>query len=51
MRAPAVLGFGKRLSEPGTPPHWLKLVETKIGSGGVIINTDGLSTASVGDVP
>ena len=36
---PAVLGYGKRLFEPGTPPHRLKLVETKAGSGGVLINT------------
>ncbi len=36
---PAVLGYGKRLFEPGAPPHRLKLVETKAGSGGVIINT------------
>lgn len=36
---PAVLGYGKRLFEPGTAPHRLKLVETKAGSGGVIINT------------
>jgi dihydrofolate reductase len=36
---PAVLGYGKRLFEPGTRPHRLKLVETKAGSGGVIINT------------
>jgi dihydrofolate reductase len=36
---PAVLGYGKRLFEPGTPPHRLKLVETKAGSGGVVINT------------
>jgi dihydrofolate reductase len=35
---PAVLGYGKRLFEPGTPPHRLKLVETKAGSGGVLIN-------------
>ena len=37
--APVVLGYGKRLFEPGTPPHRLKLVETKVGSGGVLINT------------
>jgi dihydrofolate reductase len=36
---PAVLGYGKRLFEPGTPPHRLKLVETKAGSGGILINT------------
>jgi dihydrofolate reductase len=36
---PAVLGYGKRLFEPGTPPHRLKLVDTKAGSGGVLINT------------
>jgi dihydrofolate reductase len=36
---PAVLGYGKRLFEPGTPPHRLKLVESKAGSGGVVINT------------
>lgn len=36
---PAVLGYGKRLFEPGTPPHRLKLVETKVGSGGILINT------------
>lgn len=36
---PAVLGKGKRLFEPGTPPHRLKLVETNAGTGGVLINT------------
>lgn len=36
---PAVLGYGKRLFEPGTPPHRLKLAESKAGSGGVVINT------------
>jgi dihydrofolate reductase len=36
---PVVLGYGKRLFEPGSPPHRLKLMETKAGSGGVLINT------------
>jgi dihydrofolate reductase len=36
---PAVLGYGKRLFEPGAPSHRLKLVESKAGSGGVVINT------------
>lgn len=36
---PAVLGYGKRLFEPGTPPHRLKLVKTETGSGGIVINT------------
>ena len=36
---PAVLGYGKRLFEPGTPPHRLKLVKSEAGSGGVLINT------------
>jgi dihydrofolate reductase len=36
---PAVLGYGKRLFEPGTPPHRLKLVKTEAGSGGIVINT------------
>ena len=36
---PVVLGYGKRLFEPGSPPHRLKLVESKAGSGGVVINT------------
>ena len=37
--APVVLGYGKRLFEPGMPPHRLKLVETKVGSGGVVVST------------
>jgi dihydrofolate reductase len=36
---PAVLGYGKRLFEPGAPPHRLKLVESKAGSGGIVLNT------------
>jgi dihydrofolate reductase len=36
---PAVLGYGKRLFEPGTPPHRLQLVKTQAGSGGIVINT------------
>jgi dihydrofolate reductase len=36
---PAVLGYGKRLFEPGTPPQRMKLVESKAGSGGVVVNT------------
>ena len=36
---PVVLGYGKRLFEPGTPPHRMKLVESKHGSGGILINT------------
>lgn len=37
--APVVLGYGKRLFEPGTPPRRMKLVEAKIGSGGVVVCT------------
>lgn len=36
---PAVLGYGKRLFEPGAPPHRLKLVESQAGSGGIVFNT------------
>ena len=36
---PVVLGYGKRLFEPGAPPHRLKLAESKAGSGGVVLNT------------
>jgi dihydrofolate reductase len=35
---PVVLGYGKRLFEPGAPPHRLKLVESQAGSGGVVLN-------------
>jgi dihydrofolate reductase len=36
---PVVLGYGKRLFEPGVPPRKLKLVEGKIGSAGVVVAT------------
>jgi dihydrofolate reductase len=36
---PVVLGYGKRLFEPGVPPRKLKLVDGKIGSGGVLVTT------------
>ncbi len=36
---PVVLGYGKRLFEAGVPPRKLKLVEGKIGSGGVLVAT------------
>lgn len=35
---PVVLGYGKRLFEPGTPPHRLKQVESQAGSGGIVLN-------------
>ncbi|HAO99062.1 MAG TPA: riboflavin biosynthesis protein RibD [Fibrobacteres bacterium] len=37
--APVVLGYGKRLFGPGAPPQKLELVDGKIGSGGVLVNT------------
>jgi dihydrofolate reductase len=36
---PVVLGYGKRLFEAGVPPRKLKLVDGKIGSGGVVVAT------------
>lgn len=36
---PVVLGYGKRLFEPGVPPRKLKLVSGRIGSGGVLVAT------------
>jgi dihydrofolate reductase len=36
---PVVLGYGKRLFEPGVPPRKLKLVGGKTGSGGVVVAT------------
>ncbi len=43
--APVVLGYGKRLFEPGVPPQRMKLMDAKIGSGGLVVSTyrpDGL---------
>ena len=37
--APVVLGYGKRLFEPGVPPQRMKMVDAKIGSGGVVVST------------
>jgi dihydrofolate reductase len=36
---PLVLGQGKRLFEKGVPPRGLTLVESRRGSGGVLLNT------------
>jgi len=36
---PVVLGYGKRLFEPGTSPRKLKFVDGTIGSGGVVVAT------------
>ncbi len=36
---PVVLGYGKRLFEAGVPPQKLKLVDGKIGTGGVVVST------------
>jgi dihydrofolate reductase len=36
---PVVLGYGKRLFEAGVPPQKLRLVDGKIGSGGVVVGT------------
>ncbi|MBW8889163.1 MAG: dihydrofolate reductase family protein [Fibrobacteres bacterium] len=36
---PVVLGYGKRLFEAGVPPRKLKLIDGKIGSGGVLVAT------------
>jgi dihydrofolate reductase len=36
---PVVLGYGKRLFEPGTPPQRLKLVHAKTGSGGITVTS------------
>jgi dihydrofolate reductase len=36
---PVVLGYGKRLFEPGVPARKLKLVDGTIGSGGVVVAT------------
>jgi dihydrofolate reductase len=36
---PVLLGTGKRFFAEGTPPRALKLVRTRIGASGVVINT------------
>jgi dihydrofolate reductase len=37
--APVVLGQGRRLFEPGLPPHDLKLVKTLSTPNGILLNT------------
>lgn len=37
MIAPVVLGQGKRLFGAGTPPREMRLLDRRVGSGGVIV--------------